>query len=536
MNLKAHQTEQKLMGAYYTPDIIVDFMLRWAIDETVSQKILEPSAGDGQFLRRINKINASSEILAVEINEDESKKILPIQRQLDCDIKVINDDFYSYYENNHEFQSFDIVIGNPPYIRYQFLTEMQRDFQSHILKNNGLKANKLINSWVAFSVASLEMLNPGGRFAFVLPTDLLQVSYAKQLRQYFKEVFSELNIVTFKNLIFENIQQDILIIMGVKKISDNEKIKLRTIHIHELSELEKEIDSYDIDHYTDFNQEKWSSLSLDKNYRVYYDNTLKLNTLSITDFMKIEIGITTGNNKYFVINDSTKNKFSLNNYTRPLLGRSVETFGVNYTSSDLSKNIELNKNTWLLDFNNLKLDEGAQSYIKFGETSGENLGYKLSIRNKWYEVPSIWEPDAFILRRIGKFPKFIKNSINAVSTDTFHRAKMLESSKYNIETVLFLFYSSVTLLSIELEGRVFGGGALELLPGDFPNVRLPKISYLDKSEKLVKILDEKIRNNEDIFEIVKWVDFELIRNSDCDIDLELTYTAWKEVNQARYAN
>ena len=41
------------MGAYYTPDEIVDFMLRWTIESDKPQMILEPSAGDGQFLRRI---------------------------------------------------------------------------------------------------------------------------------------------------------------------------------------------------------------------------------------------------------------------------------------------------------------------------------------------------------------------------------------------------------------------------------------------------------------------------------------------------
>ena len=32
------------MGAYYTPDEIVDFMLRWTIESDKPQRILEPSA------------------------------------------------------------------------------------------------------------------------------------------------------------------------------------------------------------------------------------------------------------------------------------------------------------------------------------------------------------------------------------------------------------------------------------------------------------------------------------------------------------
>ena len=234
MNIKENQTKQKLMGAYYTPDEIVDFMLRWTIESDKPQMILEPSAGDGQFLRRIKEVNRETQITAIEINEEESKKI---PTNLNCDVKVLVDDFYKFYEEQRFDQSFDVVLGNPPYIRYQFLSESQREFQSDILINNGLRPNKLINSWVAFSVATLEMLKAGGKFAFVLPTDLLQVSYAKQLRTFFREVFSELNIVTFENLVFDGIQQDVTLVMGIKKSYIGEEIKLRTIHITDKDEL-----------------------------------------------------------------------------------------------------------------------------------------------------------------------------------------------------------------------------------------------------------------------------------------------------------
>ena len=531
MNVKEQQTFQKLMGAYYTPDIIVDYILRWAIDQNVQQKILEPSAGDGQFLRKLSGINTQSLITAVEINKEESRKI---PKDVGCKVQILNKDFYEFYEERRLEDTYDVVIGNPPYIRYQFLTESQREFQSDILKNNNLHPNKLINSWLAFSVASIEMLKPGGKFGFVLPTDLLQVSYAKQMRTFLKNNFSELNIVTFENLIFEGIQQDILLVLGEKKRSLGEETRLRTVHINDTQELEKNLLDFEFDDYTDFTSDKWSSLNLDAGHRKYYDRDLKDLTEPITNFAKIEVGITTGNNRYFVINNDTVEEYKLEKYTKPLLGRSVEIFGASYNIEDLKKNSESNKNTWLLDFNGVKLNSGAQKYIEYGELNNLNQGYKLKIREKWYKVPSIWEPEAFFLRRIGQYPKLIKNSSNAVSTDTFHRLKLVESSQYGIEELIFLFYSSPSLLSIELEGRVFGGGALEILPGDMKNVRLPKISGLKNINTLFKQLDKKFRENESIYEIVKWVDKQVQINSDTEIDFTKTFSAWKQKNQNRY--
>ncbi|MCO4540081.1 Modification methylase Eco57IB [Streptococcus infantarius subsp. infantarius] len=531
MNLKSEQTSQKLMGVYYTPDELVDYILRWGIDKKKNQNILEPSAGDGQFIRRIEEISRESTITAVEIDSKESQKI-PVD--LDCSITVLNQDFYDYYEEYRTKESFDLVIGNPPYIRYQFLNEKQREFQSDILKNNNLRPNKLINAWVAFSVASIEMLRPGGKFAFVLPTDLLQVSYAKQLREYFKNIFSELNIITFENLVFDGIQQDILVVMGRKKDLIGQDNRLRTIHVENLQDLTSNVEDYVFDEYTDFSSDKWSSLNLDEKYRKYYDVTLKEWTEPITNYAKIEVGITTGNNKYFVVNNTVIQDYTLKEFAKPLLGRSVQTFGVTYTDEDLQKNVTSNKNTWLLDFNNQVLNSGAREYIEFGEKNRLNSGYKLQIREKWYEVPSVWVPDAFFLRRIGQYPKLIKNKANAVSTDTFHRLRLLEFSPCTIEEIIFLFYSSPSLLSIELEGRVFGGGALEILPGDMKNVRLPKISKLNNSFELFRELDKRFRENEPINKIVEWVDRKIVENSDSEIDFNLTFSAWKQKNSQRY--
>ena len=154
----------------------------------------------------------------------------------------------------------------------------------------------------------------------------------------------------------------------------------------------------------------------------------------------------------------------MDQYKFPLVGRSFDVSGLFYTKNDITNNSLNGRKVWLLDFNNKKLNKGARKYIEEIESKNEHKGYKLSLREKWYEIPSIWIPDAFLLRRIGKFPKLVKNEIEATSTDTFHRVRLGKNIDYS--KFLVLFYSSTTLLTFELEGRVFGGGALEILPGD----------------------------------------------------------------------
>lgn len=137
-----------------------------------------------------------------------------------------------------------------------------------------------------------------------------------------------------------------------------------------------------------------------------------------------------------------------------------------------------------------------RNYISKAESNHINKAYKLRIRNIWYQIPSIWVPQAFLLRRIGNLPKLVINKVNAVSTDTFHRVSILD--KININLLLIAFYSSPSLVYIELAGRSYGGGALEILPGDSMQFRLPAINYYQNIDlnTEVKVLNNLIKTND----------------------------------------
>lgn len=499
MNIKSKQTEEKLNGVFYTPFEIIDFLSSWVIDKQEIVDVLEPSAGDGRFVKKIVEFADKVNVTAVEIDSLECEKIKAIDRT-----KVINDDFYNFYENIKDIGiKYDAVIGNPPYIRYQFLSEEQRNYQSDILKRNGMKPNKLINSWVAFTVASIELLNLSGKFAFVLPTDLLQVSYAKELRKFIFKELKEVTIIRFDDIVFSGIQQDVVLVFGIKRDKESQKTLIRNIGLKDMSQLSHKVDGTPFECYDFDNSDKWRKFLLNKNFMEFYENKFINETMSIKDISTIEVGITTGNNKVFVVDNERINKYSLDDYKVPLVGRSLDVSGLYYTENDISHNSLNCRKVWLLDFNNRKLNRGAKKYIKEVESRDEHKGYKLGLREKWYEVPSIWIPDAFLLRRMGNFPKIVKNEIKATSTDTFHRIRFNEG--IDVAKTLVSFYSSVALLSFELEGRVFGGGALEILPGDLKNIRLPKINDGIDFIEISKKIDEKLRANHEFTEIVKWV-------------------------------
>src|SRR6185503_1762440 len=119
---------------------------------------------------------------------------------------VVPGDAFTWYSVDRDC-TYDAVVGNPPFIRYQTFPEAHRAAGFALMHLEGLRPNRLTNAWVPFVVLATRALKPGGRLAMVLPAELLQVTYAGELREYLSRQYSHLIVVTFRRLIFGGIQQ-----------------------------------------------------------------------------------------------------------------------------------------------------------------------------------------------------------------------------------------------------------------------------------------------------------------------------------------
>lgn len=512
MRLKKDISEQKLRGAYYTPSQLANAMVSLVASKNITS-VLEPSCGDGVFLdslASLNLINDIPNITAVEIEPDEAEKVGNNYKN-NANVHVLNEDFLDFYQRLYGKETYDLILGNPPYIRYQYLTEEQREIQSNILTSHGMKSNKLINAWVAFLVACVQFLSENGKIAFVIPAEILQVVYAEDLRLFLSSQLSKITLLTFEQLVFPDIEQEILVFIGEKGKKE------KGIRIIELSNLEdfKKLD-LNSNGFQKLNhvKEKWTKYFVSaKEIKVIQSIRDDKRFTKFSDLALTNVGITTGNNTYFSVDKETSDKYNLFSVTLPLIGRSSHAHGIYFTDSDWQENIQDNKRAMLINFPDTPYEtypEKHREYIEFGEKNEENKGYKCSIRDRWYIVPSVWIPDAFFLRRNNLYPKFVLNRCNAVSTDTMHRIKFNEGVK--AENVLLSYYNSISFAFTEICGRSYGGGVLEILPGEVGNIMLPVVNDIDESLKseLLKKIDTIVRNDEDIEAALDLVDQRLL--------------------------
>lgn len=481
----------KLRGGYYTPKAIAEFITEWAVRSTADE-VLEPSCGDGVFieavcnkLRRLGRTDAeiTKQVVGIELDPAEAEK------SSIHSATVINEDFFTVYSSNDA--QYDVVLGNPPFIRYQNFDNEFRKIAFELMQKHGFHPNKLTNIWMPFLILSCKALKENGRVGMVIPAELFQVDYASDARKFLSDFFDSLTIVTFKELVFDDIQQEVVLLLGEKRSIQK---GIRIIELQNINDLNESIPHTEVKE-LDHDSEKWvkyylTNKELNLLRRLNQDSRITLST----ELFEVNVGLVSGENDFFVINEEMVTRFNLHNYTLPILSKSMQAKGLSLTESDFEGSINNKQRNFLfspsdMPFETLSTEEKA--YIEYGESEGYHKNYKCRIRKRWYVVPITWRPEAFFVRQANLYPKIILNEAGVNVTDTLHKIRFCDG--ISGEMVAAAFINSYTLAQSETVGRSYGGGVLTFEPGEVRRLRIPMIgaSQLDLTQ-----MDEWQRNGQ----------------------------------------
>jgi adenine-specific DNA methylase len=475
-------TSEKLRGGYYTPPEIGAFLAEYVT--AGGPRLLEPSCGDGNILSWLPQ---TPKTVGIELDPEEAAKASGR-----CSgATVIQSDLFDWFDNE-QWGTWDGAAGNPPFIRFQHWTEPTRGKAFDVMRQVGLKPTKLTNAWVPFVVASSLALRPGGRLGLVVPAELLQVTYAAQLRAFLVDEFQELTAVSFKRLVFNGILQEVVLLLGVR---GRGPASIRVHEVEDVHQLPTPRALIDAPHAPALKHEseKWTKYFLDPDGIEALRELRSLHLLPrLGDIADVDVGVVTGRNQFFVLKPSHEEARRLGDHTMPLVSKSAHLKGVSFTGDDLKRLEEADAPCRLLSLTNeAELDSSLSTYVNEGEAADVHRGYKCSIRKKWWVVPSVWTPDAFLLRQIYDHPRIVSNGTGATSTDTVHRVRMLNGTRP--DQLAAASVNSVTFAFSEVLGRSYGGGVLELEPREAEALPFPDPHSLSRPE--VRKIDRLMRTD-----------------------------------------
>lgn len=202
--------EKNKYGQYFTISLIADFMVT-LISHSKDSRVLEPSCGKGVFLDHLVE-HGFTNLSAYEIDRTLGAKYDFIQ-------------FVSFLSVPLN-EKFDVVIGNPPYIRWKNLEpELKDELQNNKLWNKYF--NSLCDYLFVFILKSIEHLKEGGELIFICTEYWMNTTHSATLRNYMCRNGYFTEIYHFKETpLFEKVTASFIVFKYIKSKEKKESIKL----------------------------------------------------------------------------------------------------------------------------------------------------------------------------------------------------------------------------------------------------------------------------------------------------------------------
>jgi len=478
MKTRDEVAAEKLRGGFYTPDDLVDLCLTRIVTLTKgrrSLRVLEPSAGNGAFIRGLARSHLRAhvkDITALELIQAEAAKCRRVLAGLDLPGSVETGSAIHWAATTDA--EFDVACGNPPFVRFQFVTGDDRQSTHGLAQRLEVSFAGVSNLWLPVLLGAVGRVRAGGAFGFVVPAECFTGISAGVLRQWLVHNTSSLRFDLFAPGSFPDVLQEVMILSGIRVARSPGPV------VCTITEHPRIGQPTSVEHVINSGREPWTRHLLNQDQLRAVEEASALQAVRRLGVVaRFEVAAVTGANDYFSVDSSTLERFNLAPWSRPLLPRIRHAPGMRYTTNDHSEADAAGARVHLLDFSAERPGPEHHltpaSYLHAGEDAELDRRYKCRIREPWYRIPFIRAGELMLSKRCHHYPRVLLNEAGVVTTDTIYRGTARGEAVGRAADLTTAFHNSLTLLSAELEGRSFGGGVLELVPSEIGRLLIPLV-------------------------------------------------------------
>lgn len=447
MGLALKQNTKNKFGQYFTPKVVANFMIEMA-DITKKSKILEPSCGEGVFLELLQQ-KGFNDLSAFEIDKELAQDF--------CYVK------YESFVSAKIDEKFDLIIGNPPYIRWKNLEdELKQELSINPIWTKYF--NSLCDYLYIFILKSIELLNENGQLIFICPEYWMNTTHSISLRNYMVQNGYFEEIYHFNETpIFEKVTVSIVIFKFVKSKVKSDKIKVSKFYANQkltnetLHNLKNQIPFKDAE-FLSVSQfkinERWilQSDEVRDELQILETNCLRKNQNTILnlfdenkqefhtigDFCDIGNGLVSGLDKVFQVNGHVLNENELSATLNVVKAKDLKPFVID----NITKYIYINEG--------LEEEKFKELYPNF-YTHFQKYKSDLDKRYQYNRKINYWE--WVFLRNFNLFKKEEKRIFvpckERISNKNYFRFALVDEGTFPTQDVTAIFKKSNTKESIE---------------------------------------------------------------------------------------
>ncbi len=464
---------RKARGAFFTPAELCRHMAGWAI-RTPQDAVLEPSCGEAAFLvaaaERMSALGPGpGRLRGVDVHPASARQARLILAGTGHRTEITVADFFTLEPT----PTFDAVIGNPPFVRYQDFTGEARARSREAALRAGVNLTKLASSWAAFTVHSALFLKPGGRLALVLPAELLSVNYAAEVRQFLMRRFGRVRLVLFTERIFPGVLEEVVLLLAE---GDGGTDRCELQQVRGVAELLGPTGGVVSTWQPGRDDSKWTSALLPGPARdVLAEVMARPGATTLHTWGETTLGAVTGNNRYFTRSPEQVRSAGLQarDLVRLSPPGSRHLRGLGLTTREWTALGEEGRSTWLFRPSGEPSKAGLE-YIAAGERIGVPEAYKCRVRTPWWRVPLVPPADLLLTYMNADTPRISTNRARVHHLNSVHGVYLHPGRRrLGAELLPLAGLNSLTLLGAETVGRAYGGGMLKLEPREADRLPVP---------------------------------------------------------------
>ncbi|MBQ6955507.1 MAG: Eco57I restriction-modification methylase domain-containing protein [Bacteroidales bacterium] len=476
------QRERNVMGQFSTPYPLAEDIMRYlkSLVGTEETSLFEPSIGTGVFYSAFaDTFGIGSKALGIEIDSHYYAPSSDLWRNYPLEIR--HEDFFTARPD----RQFPLIVANPPYVRHHHIgKELKQRLQALSLQRTGVIMSGLSGLYCYFLILSEVWLQPGGISCWLIPSEFMDVNYGKALKQYLLENVDLIRIHRFQA---DDLQfSDALVSSCVVVFRKAEPNRETEIVFSLGGSLCKPTRSKHIKRDEIHAAQKWTGL---------FDDEFQEETCTdiLGNYFTVKRGIVTGGNDFFIVDQSTIDKYGIDKlFLRPILP------SPRYISGNVVEEVkggmpDTEQQCFLFSCNlqeNIlkKSYPGTWEYICHGISQGVPKGYVCSRRTPWYSCEDRL-PASIVVPYMGRSGtgnrmfRFILNKSKALTTNVYLLLypKPQYEKLLSDQDVLLQVWKALNTIPpdrIARGGRFYGGGLRKMEPNELMSIPAGELNNL----------------------------------------------------------